>query len=225
MSNSRTFLNIAGSLALSVLLVFSSCKTSRTFRGGAIGAGAGGAIGGAIGSRSGNTATGAVIGAVIGGTAGALIGRYMDRQAEELQKDLKGARVERVGEGIRITFESGFLFDVNQSAIKPATRDNLIKMAQTLNKYEDTEILIEGHTDSTGSDELNQRLSEDRAASVASFLQAQMVARNRMHTVGYGKHQPVADNNTVEGRSLNRRVEIAIYANDKLKRAAKRGKI
>lgn len=225
MSRNNIFLKIAGFTTLSLLLVFSSCNTSRTFRGGAIGAGAGGAVGGAIGSRSGNTATGAVIGAVIGGTAGALIGRYMDKQAEELQKDLEGARVERVGEGIRITFESGFLFDINQSAIKPATRDNLIKMAQTLNKYDDTEILIEGHTDSTGGDELNQRLSEERAASVASFLQSQMVARNRLHTVGYGKHQPVADNATVQGRAQNRRVEIAIYANDKLKRAAKRGKI
>ncbi|MGF1638381.1 MAG: OmpA family protein [Cyclobacteriaceae bacterium] len=213
------------SVAMIFVLILGSCNTSRTFRGGAIGAGAGGVIGGAIGSRSGNTATGAILGAAIGGTAGALIGRYMDKQAEEIQRDLKGATVERVGEGIKITFDSGILFDVNKHDLKSASRQNLTNLAATLNKYEDTEILIEGHTDSTGGDELNQRLSERRAGSVAEFLRGQSVSGMRMRTIGYGKDQPIASNETLEGRAQNRRVEVAIYANDKLKKAAKRGDI
>ncbi len=214
---------------LTLLFIFGiamgSCKTSKTFKGGAIGAGAGGAIGGAIGSRSGNTATGAILGAVIGGTTGAVIGRYMDKQAEELEEKLDGASVERVGEGIKITFSSGILFDVNKSTIKPTTRENLDNLAETLKKYDDTEVLIEGHTDSTGGDELNQRLSEERARSVADYLQTKAIDRNRMKTSGYGPNQPIGDNETIDGRAQNRRVEIAIYATEELKDAAEKGKI
>lgn len=212
-------------LLLCFLVTDYSCKTSRAFKGGAIGAVAGGAIGAAIGNQSGHTAEGAIIGAVIGGTAGALIGRYMDKQAEELRKDLKGARVERIGEGIKITFESGILFDTNSSELKGASRDNITDLARVLNKYPDTNILVEGHTDNTGSDELNQNLSEKRANSVSNYLKTKNVLGNRISTMGYGESQPVADNNTVSGRQANRRVEIAIFANDKLKRAAKRGDI
>lgn len=212
-------------LLLCFLVTDYSCKTSRAAKGGAIGAVAGGAIGAAIGNQSGHTAEGAIIGAVIGGTAGALIGRYMDKQAEELRKDLKGARVERIGEGIKITFESGILFDTNSAELKGTSRDNITDLARVLNKYDDTNILVEGHTDNTGSDDLNQRLSEKRASSVSNYLKTKNVLGNRISTMGYGELQPVADNNSVTGRQANRRVEIAIYANDKLKRAAKRGDI
>lgn len=205
--------------------LLSGCKASRTVKGGAIGATAGGVIGGLIGSGSHHTAEGAIIGAVVGGTAGALIGNYMDKQAKEIQKDLKGARVERVGEGIKITFDSGILFDVNSSSLKPASKTNLTNLSKVLNKYADTNILIEGHTDNTGGTEYNQTLSESRANSVSNYLKLQNVLGNRISTIGYGETQPVADNSTSAGKAQNRRVEVAIFANDKLKRAAKRGDI
>lgn len=208
---------------LIISLLMGSCNTSRTLRGGAIGAGAGGAIGGVIGSGSDNTAKGAILGAVIGGAAGALIGNYMDKQAEELRNDLEGAEVERIGEGIKITFDSGILFGFDSSKLTPTSRENIGDLAATLNKYNDTDILIQGHTDSKGTEEYNQELSKERAASVANYLTGLNVVRTRITTVGYGETMPVADNSTEEGRRLNRRVEIAIYANDKLKRAAKRG--
>lgn len=205
------------------LLLSYSCNWSRTARGGAIGAGAGGAIGGVIGKKAGNTAAGIIIGAAVGGAAGALIGRYMDKQAAEIQQDLEGARVERVGEGILITFDSGLLFDINSFALRSATRSNLADLSQTLNKYEDTDIVVQGHTDSTGSEELNMELSENRAKSVRNYLTGQGVAAPRFTVQGFGESLPIADNETSSGRQQNRRVEIAIYANEKLQRAAKRG--
>ena len=214
--------SVAALLCISLLF---GCNASRAVKGGGIGAAAGGVIGGLIGSGSHHTAEGAIIGAVIGGTAGALIGHYMDKQAKEIQKDLKGAHVERVGEGIKITFDSGILFDVNSFALKPASKTNLIDLAKVLNKYADTNILIEGHTDNTGGTNLNQTLSENRAASVSNYLKMQNVLGNRISTAGYGDNQPVGDNSTVEGRAQNRRVEVAIFANDKLKKAAQRGDI
>ena len=144
------------------------CNTSRAFKGGAIGAGAGGVIGGVIGSRSDNTATGAIIGAAIGGTAGALIGKYMDKQANELEENLEGAKIERVGEGIKVTFDSGILFNFDSAKLTGASRENLENLAVTLNKYKDTNILIEGHTDDRGETKYNQKLSERRAKTVAT---------------------------------------------------------
>ncbi len=212
-------------LILIALVIPFSCNTSRVFKGGAAGAGVGGAIGGAIGSRSDNTAQGAIIGAAIGGTAGALIGKYMDRQAEELEEDLEGAEVERVGEGIKITFDSGILFNFDSAELTPEARENVENLASTLKEYEDTNILIEGHTDSKGSEEYNQELSKERAEAVANAL-AKMGVRNvRINEVGYGENQPIADNSTAEGRQQNRRVEVAIFANDELKEAAEEGDI
>ncbi len=211
-------------LVASVFLI-SSCNSSRTLKGGAIGAGSGGVIGGVIGSRSDNTAKGAILGAAIGGAAGALIGKYMDNQAEELQKDLEGAEVERIGEGIKITFDSGILFGFDSYALTPAASGNIQELAKTLNKYDDTEVVIEGHTDSKGSEAYNQRLSEQRASSVARFLQDLGVSGTRITEKGYGLNQPIADNSTEAGRAKNRRVEVAIFANKKLQRAAKRGDI
>ncbi len=208
-----------------LVMVLASCNTSKTFKGGAIGAGTGGAIGGLIGSKSDNTAKGAILGAVIGGSAGALIGNYMDKQAEELEQDLEGADIERVGEGIKITFDSGILFGFDSSELTYASKTNIAELAETLKKYEDTEILIEGHTDSKGSESYNQELSERRAGSVAGELRSLGVAASRISEVGYGEEMPIADNSTEEGRSQNRRVEVAIFANDKLKKAAENGDV
>lgn len=198
-------------------------STNNTTKGGAIGAGAGGAVGAVIGNASGNTAVGAIIGATVGGATGAIIGRQMDKQAEELEEDLENATVERVGEGIKITFDSGLLFDFDSDELRAATEEDLQEMAETLQKYEDTNILIEGHTDATGAEDYNQDLSEERAVSVASYLQQLGVSQSRLITEGYGEEQPVADNDTETGRQQNRRVEVAIYANDKMVKAAERG--
>jgi outer membrane protein OmpA-like peptidoglycan-associated protein len=207
------------------MLSLNGCSASDTVKGGAIGAAAGGVLGAIIGKQAGNTAVGAIIGAAVGGTAGALIGHYMDKQAEEMQKDIEGAKVERVGEGIKITFDSGILFDVNKSTLTEQAKTNVSKLSTILNKYPDTNILVEGHTDATGTEEYNQRLSEQRATSVASFAKGAGVAPARFTTMGYGEKQPIADNSSVEGKKLNRRVEIAIFANDKLKDAAEKGMV
>jgi len=208
-----------------LLLAAPACNTNKATKGGVIGATAGGVAGGLIGKNSGNTAIGILIGAAVGGTAGVLIGKYMDKQAAEIRKDMSNATVERVGEGILITFDSGLLFDVDSYQIKGATRDNLNQLAATLQKYDDTEILIEGHTDNTGTDDHNQKLSESRAKSVSSHLARQGVLPSRISTMGYGESQPKADNASASGKQANRRVEVAIYANKKLKKAAKRGDI
>jgi outer membrane protein OmpA-like peptidoglycan-associated protein len=223
MKNWKKIHNVLVPVFVSAMLLMASCNTTRTLKGGAIGAGAGGAIGGIIGSKSDNTAKGAILGAVIGGTAGALIGNYMDKQAEELARDLEGAKVERIGEGIKITFDSGILFGFDSSELTPASKQNITELAKTLIKYDDTEIIIEGHTDNKGTEEYNQELSEKRSASVSNLLTSMGVASSRISEVGYGEQMPVADNATEEGRTLNRRVEVAIFANEKLKRAARRG--
>ncbi len=206
-----------------VVLVFISlgCSSwSRTAKGGAIGATGGAVVGGVIGKQAGNTVIGAIIGAAIGGAAGAYIGNYMDKQAEEIEKDIEGARVERVGEGIRITFDSGILFDVDKAELKPVSKENIAKLANVLKKYEDTNILIEGHTDATGSEEYNLELSRKRAQNVANYLASLGISPTRFTIMGYGESQPLMTNDTPEGRAANRRVEIGIMANDKLKKVA-----
>jgi len=137
-----------------------------------------------------------------------------------MQRDLQGAKIERVGEGIKITFDSGLLFDVDKYDLRPASQENLTKLATILNKYPDTNIIIEGHTDSTGSRENNMTLSDNRAKTVAAYLARQNVQSSRFTVMGYGPDQPVASNDTLEGRQLNRRVDIGIIANEKLKKAA-----
>ena len=212
-------------IILCVSIVLMGCQASNTVKGGAIGATAGGILGGIIGKQAGNTAVGAIIGAAIGGTAGALIGNYMDRQAADMKKDLQNAKIERVGEGIKITFDSGILFETNKSDLQSQAKENIGKLAAILNKYPDTNILVEGHTDSTGSTEYNQKLSERRAASVATYAEGLGVTASRFTTIGYGETQPIVSNSTAEGRQQNRRVEIAIFANDKLKDAATSGNL
>lgn len=201
------------------------CKASNTTKGGAIGAGAGAAIGGLIGHKSGNTVVGAIIGATVGGATGAIIGRQMDKQAEELQRDLKGATVERVGEGILITFNSGLQFNLNSYELESTTKANLDDLAKTLNKYEDTNILIEGHTDSSGEDAYNMTLSDKRADAVKDYLKIKGVKAGRIDTEGYGETQPLETNDTDAGRARNRRVEVAIVANKKMQKAAEKGQL
>lgn len=220
-----TTIKILCFLLLSTALFSSSCNTSRAAKGAVIGGTVGGVAGGAIGKKSGNTAVGIIIGAAVGGTAGALIGNYMDKQAREIERDMEGASVQRVGEGILITFDSGLMYNVNSYQLRPATKSNLQELSRILQKYEDTDILIEGHTDSSGAEDYNQELSEKRAGSVYTYLVQQGVVASRFSTIGYGETQPVADNDTPAGRQENRRVEVAIYANKKLQRAAKRGDI
>ena len=209
-------------LVFCLALLYMGCaEWSRTQKGGAIGAGAGGALGAIIGHKAGSTIVGALLGAAIGGAAGAYIGNYMDKQAAEIERDIAGARVERVGEGIKITFSSGIMFDVERAVLKDQYTGELSELSTILNKYEDTNILLEGHTDSTGSEEYNLDLSKKRAQSVANYLATQNVNPTRFTIMGYGESQPIASNETVEGRAQNRRVEVAIFANDKLKKVAK----
>jgi outer membrane protein OmpA-like peptidoglycan-associated protein len=212
------YLAIIGVLIISL----AGCASmSRKEKGAIIGATAGAVAGGVIGNQAGNTAIGAIIGAAVGGAAGAYIGNYMDKQAAEMERDLQGAQIERIGEGIKITFDSGILFDVNRSSLRVPAQVNLQNLARILNKYPDTEILIEGHTDSTGPSEYNMDLSMRRAQSVANFLGNVQVSPTRFRIMGYGEDQPIASNDTPEGRQANRRVDIAIFANDKLKKVAK----
>lgn len=244
MTSSKSFV----ALMMAFVLLLGSCASSRqttqpdlsgnngtgvrktgmnkTTKGGLLGAGGGAVLGGVIGGLIGGgkgTAAGAILGAAVGGTGGALIGRKMDKQAQELQRDMANARVERVGEGIKITFDSGILFDTNSSTLRPASQSDISKLAATLQKYPDTNVLVEGHTDNTGTDAINQPLSERRAQSVASSLTAQNVASSRITTKGLGSADPVGDNATAEGKQANRRVEVAIYANEKMKKAAENG--
>jgi outer membrane protein OmpA-like peptidoglycan-associated protein len=217
---------IASLYVSSVLMIAMStpmlvgCKSSNTAKGTAIGAGTGAVIGGLIGRGSNNTAVGAIIGAGVGGAAGALIGRQMDKQAEELKADLKNAHVERVGEGIKITFDSGLMFGFDSDELNSTTKSNLANLAKTLNKYEDTNILIEGHTDKTGTEDYNLDLSKKRARAVASYLSGLKVKNDRISTQGYGETQPVSVND-----AENRRVEVAIYANKKMKKLAEKGEL
>jgi outer membrane protein OmpA-like peptidoglycan-associated protein len=188
--------------------------------GAAIGAAAGAATGAVIGRVSGSTAKGAIIGAAVGGAAGAVIGHQMDQQAKEIRQNVPGAVVERVGEGLQVTFESGLLFDYDSDVLHAAAKQNLATLAASLDKYPNTDLVVVGHTDNKGSDGYNMSLSERRAAAAASYLASQGVARSRLRSVGRGEAEPVASNDTDAGRRQNRRVEVAIYANDALKRQA-----
>jgi outer membrane protein OmpA-like peptidoglycan-associated protein len=207
-------------LAVLVAGALGCSSWSRTTKGATVGAATGAVVGGVIGNQAGNTAAGAIIGAAVGGAAGAYIGHYMDEQAEEMERDLEGATVERIGEGIKITFDSGLLFDVDKAKLKVKSEESLTNLSVILNKYEDTEILLEGHTDATGSEEHNLELSRARAQSVANYLAGQQVRATRFTIMGYGESQPIATNDSSEGRTQNRRVEVAIYANDDLKKVA-----
>jgi len=176
-------------------------------------------------SPTGDTATDAITAAAEGGKAGERINQYMDQQAEEIRQALDETEVERIGEGILITFASGLLFDVGSYQLRDQTQANIIELAKILKKYEDTAILVEGHTDDRGTEEYNVTLSENRARSVFNLLTRQGVAGRRITVIGYGESQPVQTNSTAGGRQANRRVEIAIFADRNLKKAARRGEL
>jgi outer membrane protein OmpA-like peptidoglycan-associated protein len=195
---------------------------SNKAKGAVIGAGAGGVVGGVIGKHAGSTAKGVIIGAVVGGAAGAIIGHQMDQQAKELEQNIPGAVVERVGEGIQVTFESGLLFDFDSDVIRGNARSNLNTLATSLDRYEKSNLMIIGHTDNVGSDSYNQDLSERRAQSAADYLSSRGVARWRIATEGLGETEPVESNSSESGRSRNRRVEVAIYASEAWREEARK---
>lgn len=211
---------------LSMAIVFTGCSSwNNTAKGTAIGVGGGAAAGAGIGAIAGNTALGSIIGAAVGGTAGALIGKKMDKQKREIEQSVPDATVESVnnGESLKVTFDSGILFATNSSTVSDASKSALRNFANTLKSNPDTYIRIVGHTDNTGNVDYNQTLSEKRAKSVDDYLLQQGVSSGRMSYEGKGIHDPIADNGTVEGRSLNRRVEILILANEKMIQEAQSG--
>lgn len=213
-----------------VSTVFTSCSSlqnaNNTQKGAGIGVAAGAVIGGLIGASSGNAAAGAAIGAAVGGTAGGVIGHKMDKQAREIDQAIPGADVERVGEGIHLTLkEDAVRFDVNKATLTTQAKANLDKLIPVFNEYADTNIEIYGYTDSTGKAEYNLTLSKNRADAVKNYLIAKGLQAARFKSSGLGIADPIATNDTPEGRSQNRRVEFAIFANDKMKAdAAKEAK-
>ena len=212
---------------LSVFIIvssFTACHSvNKTQKGAAIGAGTGGIIGAFIGKSAGNTALGAIIGGAVGGTAGAFIGRNMDRQAAEIKQTVPGATVVREGEGIIVKFDSGILFDVDKTDIKPAAQTNLQNLAASLQKNPQTNIFIIGHTDDTGTPDHNVDLSLRRAVSVKEYLTSVGINAARLNPQGKGESEPIVDNGTPDGRAQNRRVEIVILANAKMKDQATQG--
>lgn len=204
-------------------LVASGCsRMTRSQKGGVIGAATGGAIGGVVGRAAGNTAIGVIVGATVGGAAGAIIGQKMDKQAEEAAKELGNADVRREGEGIIINFKDQVLFAYNRYDLSATAQANLDKLKNLLTKYPETNITVIGHTDAIGSDAFNQTLSENRARSVVNYLTQKGIAGSRLTAVGKGKTDPIATNDTDEGRALNRRVEFVIVANEKMRADAQR---
>jgi len=205
-------------VSVAFLLVL-GCAT-KTQTGAVVGTAGGAVVGGVIGKVAGSTAKGAIIGAVVGGVAGAIIGAQMDKQAKELELSIKGAKVERVGEGIQVTFDSGLLYDFDSDVVRPEARVNLHELAVSLEKYPGSDLLILGHTDQLGSVTYNQGLSERRANSGATYLMSQGVSGTRVATRGLGETEPIATNETEAGRQANRRVEISIFASKETRAAA-----
>ena len=218
------------SLSIVISASLTGCKavknSNNTQRGVVVGTVAGGVLGAVIGNnvgKGGNGALGAVLGGVIGGVAGGVIGNKMDKQAREIETALPGAEVERVGEGIKLTLgENAVRFETNKSTLTPAARANLDKLVPVFQSYADTDIVIYGYTDSTGSVEYNQKLSEKRAVAVEKYLESKGLNMSRFKMIGMGIADPIATNDTPEGRSKNRRVEFAITANAKMIEDAKK---
>lgn len=219
-----------------IMLMVSGCstvkKTNKTQRGAAAGTVGGAVIGGVIGNNvgKGNTVLGAIIGGVIGGVAGGIIGNKMDRQAEKIKNEIPGAEVQRVGEGIIVTFNDknpdgskmGVYFDYDKSDITSNSRLALDKMVKIFNEYPQTNILIEGHTDDKGTDSYNLALSERRAMAVGNYLKNEGISSSRLTIKWYGETQPKVENTSDANRAENRRVEFGITANEKMKEEAKK---
>lgn len=218
---SKKIATLGIALATSAMLITGCSSLTNTQKGAGIGAGAGAGIGALIGNKAGNTAVGAVIGGALGGVAGGLIGKKMDKQAAEIENSVPGAEVIKAGEGIIVKFDSGILFGFDKSDLMPQAKTNIQKLVTSLNENSDTDILVVGHTDNVGRSEYNLGLSDRRAASVRSYAIAQGLSASRIRTEGKGASEPIASNETEEGRAQNRRVEIVIVANDKMKAEAK----
>ena len=213
-------------------LILSGCSSmNQAQKGGAIGGGAGAAVGAAVGLLIGHdaksAAIGAALGGAVGGTTGAIIGNKMDKKAEELAK-LENAKVETIKdanglEAIRVTFDSGILFATGKSALSTQSKTTLANFAKTMADLPETDITIWGHTDNTGSAQVNEKLSLERANAVSSYLQKQGIAASRVKTEGKSFTMPVADNATAEGKAQNRRVEVYVSANAAMIKAAQEG--
>lgn len=225
----KTIINRMFAILFTATLLF-GCEATKNAsnkqKGTVIGSTGGAVIGGVVGNNTGdgNTALGAIIGGVVGGAAGAIIGDRMDKQAQEIEKEIPGAEVERVGEGINVTFDesSGVYFDTEKYNINPKSQEALNKLADIFKEYPDSNILVEGHTDSRGSETYNLTLSKNRAQAVTNYLLNKGLSKDRFDTRWYGEAQPKYDNETAEGRAKNRRVELAIVASEELKEEAKR---
>ncbi len=210
-------------VVLSAAFIFTGCASwNKTQKGAVVGTAAGGAAGAVIGRASGNTALGAIIGAAVGGASGAVIGRQMDKQAEEIEKTVPDAKVERVGEGIVVEFNSSVLFGFDKSNLSEEAKTNLDKLVTVLNSYEDTNIEIQGHTDSKGSEAYNQDLSVQRTRKVSYYLTDKGINAGRLTVKGFGETLPKYENDTDNGRAQNRRVEFLITANEKMKADAEK---
>ncbi len=210
-------------ILLFIGIVYSSCSSmNKTQKGAVVGTAGGGAMGAIIGKASGNTAMGAIIGAAVGGTTGAIIGNKMDKQAEEIKKTVPDANVQRVGEGIIVEFSSNVLFGFDQSALTSSSRASLDKLVIVLNEYSDTNIEVQGHTDSRGSTEYNRDLSVKRAGAVSNYLTTRGISGRRVSINGFGESVPKYDNGSKSGRDQNRRVEFLISANEKMKAEAEK---
>jgi outer membrane protein OmpA-like peptidoglycan-associated protein len=208
-------------MIVSTVLVLSGCASwNKTEKGAVVGTAAGGAMGAVIGRASGNTALGAIIGATVGGATGAVIGHQMDKQAEEIKNTVPDATVERVGEGIIVEFNSNVLFGFDESNLSADAKISLDKLVKVLNSYADTDIEVQGHTDSKGSEKYNQALSERRATAVTDYLDSKGISAGRLTIKGFGETAPKYENNTADGRTGNRRVEFLITANEKMKAEA-----
>jgi len=220
------FEKLRGSFLLMVIVLAVSvagCKTmNKSQKGAVIGGASGGVVGGVVGRSVGNTAMGAIIGATVGGVSGAIIGRQMDKQAEEIAKEIGDADVIREGEGIVIKFKEQVLFAYDRSDLNANAKTSLDKLRTTLLKYPETNITIIGHTDSKGTKQYNQILSETRANTVANYTGQNGIDKNRLTAIGKGETDPIATNTTEEGSASNRRVEFVITANDKMKAEAKK---
>ncbi len=204
---------------LVVALALAGCAEpmSRTQRGTAIGAGTGAAVGAGLGQLIGgdtrSTLLGAGVGAALGGVTGGTFSNYMEKQEQEMRQSLasvEGASIQRDAQTLAITFKSDLLFDVDSAVVKAGGYDELKRVADVLNAYPQTRLQIAGHTDSTGSEIYNQSLSERRAEAVKAILSGYQVAPQRMSTIGFGESKPIASNDTLSGRQMNRRVSITI---------------
>ena len=209
-------------LSLLVAATFAASCATMAGDGAWIGGGGGGLIGAGIGALAGGTKgalIGAALGGVAGGVSGALVGRYMDKQKEKLDRDLKSGYVEKVGNKLVVKFDSGILFDTDKAALKGTSEADLTEFARVLKEYPDTNLEIQGFTDSTGSADHNKVLSRERADAVLGYLTSAQVSRARIVSQGIGEGSPAASNASAEGRAKNRRVEIHITANEELKKA------